>query len=93
MEGFEMVRALLQHFFVTDPSFGKLTERVECPRPHEQDRNVVTLPICRRRADNLLFSQAHLMISFCPKRPTCQSRSSFAAGWFGGWLSLTDSRK
>jgi hypothetical protein len=75
MEGVEMVRALLQHFFVTDLSFRKLTDLVECPRPCEHDRNVVTLPICRRRADSVLFSQAHLMISFCRKRPACQSRS------------------
>jgi hypothetical protein len=65
MEGGEMVRTLLQHFFVTGLSFGKLTNLVERPRLPEQGRNVVTLPICRRRADNYLVSQAHLMISFC----------------------------
>jgi hypothetical protein len=93
VEGFEMVRALLQHFFVTGLSFGQLTELVECPRPCEQDRNVVTLPIDRRSADGHLFSQAHLMISFCCKRPACRSRSRFAAGWYGGGLSLADARK
>src|SRR3979409_2386188 len=74
MEGGEMVRALLQHFFVTDPSFGKLTGLVECPRPCEHVRNVVTLPIGRRCADSDLFSQVHLMISFCRKRPRAGPR-------------------
>src|SRR5690242_14016020 len=73
MEGGEMVRALLQHFFVTEPSFGKLTGLVECPRPCEHVRNVVTFPICRRCAGSDLLSQAHLMISFCRKRPACRA--------------------
>src|SRR5690349_15281801 len=93
MEGVEIVWALLQHFFVTGLSFGKLTGLVERPRLPEQGRNVVTLPIGRRRADNDLTSQAHLMISFCRKRLACQSRVLVCSGWYGGWLSLADSRK
>ena len=42
--------------------FGKVTG--DTPSPREQDRDVITLPICRPRGDNTLSFQAHPMVSF-----------------------------